>query len=430
MRDTQAGRYGAGRHGVGERTFLIVGVNHKTAPDLLRERLQGDETDVFRLLLRCRDSGLDQAMAVVTCDRCEIWCAVAETEIGATAQRIAVLLAEAADLTQADLAPRLHQLQSSDALRYAFAVAASLESEVIGEPQVLGQVKAAHLLASKAGLTGPDIDRVMEAAVQAAKRIRNETAIATQSVSMAACVVGVARQMHGDLDAVNGLLIGDGDMGELIVEHLRAAGLERWTILHGNERRARAWAERQRAHWRPMAEINQALAGGDLVITALDAARVTIEPAMIKAALKARRRRPMLLIDAAVPSDIDPAVNEIYDAFLYGLDDLERLAMAGMQQRQDAATAAWAIIDESLTNFENQRQMLQAAPLIAALRRSFETHRAEILAQGNALDADEATRRLINRLLHQPTIALKQQAGNPALEALIRRLFDLRDNEE
>ncbi len=385
---------------------------------------------MFRLLLRCRDSGLDQAMAVVTCDRCEIWCSVLDQDIGRIETRIAGLLAEAADLTEADLVPRLHHLRSAEALRYAFAVAASLESEVIGEPQVLGQVKAAHQLAGKAGLVGPDLDRVLEAAVQAAKRVRSETAIAAQSVSMAACVVAVARQMHGTLDAINGLLIGDGDMGELMVEHLRAAGLTRWTILHHNERRARAWAERQRGHWRPMAEVDQALTGGDLVITAQDAARVMIDPAMIKVALKARRRRPMLLIDAAVPGDIDPAVNEIYDAFLYGLDDLERLAMAGMQQRQDAASAAWAIIDEALAGFETQRQSLQAAPLIAELRRAFESHRVDVLAQGGALDAEEATRRLINRLLHQPITALKQQAGDPAMEALIRRLFDLREDEK
>lgn len=420
----------AGRDGVGERTFLVVGVNHKTAPDLLRDRLQGDETEVFRLLLRCRESGFDQAMALVTCDRCEIWCAVPPASADDAQQRITALIGEAADLDAAAIGVHLHHLQDADAWRYAFAVAASLESEVIGEPQVLGQVKAAHQLAVKAGLAGPDLDRVLEAAVQAAKRVRSETAIAAQSVSMAACVVAVVRQMHGGLDAINGLLIGDGDMGELMVEHLRAAGLNRWTVLHHHERLARAWAERQRGHWRPMSELAEALAVGDLVIAAQDAARFIIDPAMVKTALKARRRRPILFIDAAVPGDIDPSVNDIYDAFLYGLDDLERLAMAGRQQRQDATAAAWAIIEEALTGFANQRQALQVVPLIADLRRAFEAHRLEVLAQGAALDAEEATRRLINRLLHQPSVALKEQAGDPALENLVRRLFDLRGNEE
>ena len=138
----------ASRHGVGARTFLIVGVNHKTAPDLLRERLQGDDADIFRLLMRCRDVGLDQAVAVVTCDRCEVWCCIAPPEADAVVKRIADLLAEAADLDLSDIVPRLHQERDQAALRYACAVAASLESTVIGEPQVLGQIKAAHLLAS------------------------------------------------------------------------------------------------------------------------------------------------------------------------------------------------------------------------------------------------------------------------------------------
>lgn len=420
----------ANRDGVGERTFLIVGVNHKTAPDLLRERLQGDDADVFRLLMRCRDVGLDQAVAVVTCDRCEVWCCVEASETEAVNRRIADLLAEAADLGISEIVPRLHQERDQAALRYACAVAASLESAVIGEPQVLGQIKAAHQLASKAQMTGPELDQMLETAIQAAKRVRHETSIAAQSVSMAACVVSVVRQMHGDLQSISGLLIGDGDMGELIVDHLRSAGLQRWTALNSHDRQGRAWAERQKVHWRPYAELNAALAGADLVITAQDSARVLIEPDLVRAALKVRRRRPILFIDAAVPGDVDPAVNDIYDAFLYGLDDLENLAMTGRQQRSDATSDAWQIIDQVLLNFDSQRQALAAVPLITDLRQAFEAQRQEVLANAHGADSEELTRRLINRLLHQPSVMLKQLAGDPAAEQVLRRLFDLHKNEE
>ena len=341
----------------------------------MRDRLQGDDADVFRLLMRCRDIGLDQAVAVVTCDRCDIWCAVDPQEAGDIGRRVGTLLAEAADLDIAEIMPRLHEASGAAALRYIFAVAASLESAVIGEPQVLGQVKAAHQLASKAAMSGPELDRILEAAIQAAKRVRHETSIAAQSVSMAACVVSVVRQMHGDLRPLGGLLIGDGDMGELVVEHLRSAGLQRWTVMHANDRHGHAWAERQKLHWRPYAELAPALANADLVVTAQDAARVLIDSALVKAALKARRRRPILLIDAAVPGDIDPAVNDLYDAFLYTLDDLEHLAMSGRQQRHDATGEAWAIIDQALADFGARQQALAAAPLITDLRQAFEAQR-------------------------------------------------------
>lgn len=416
--------------GVGERTFLVVGVNHKTAPELLRERLQGDDADVFRLLMRCRDIGLDQAMAIVTCDRCDIWSCVEPQQAEAMSRAIGGLLAEAADLDIAEIMPRLQIAQGESALRYAFAVAASLESAVVGEPQVLGQVKAAHQLAAKAMMSGPVLDHVLDAILHAAKRVRRETSIAAQSVSMAACVVSVVRQMHGDLNSLSGLLIGDGDMGELMLDHLRSAGLQRWTILHGNDRHGRAAAERQKLHWRPYAELAPAIAAADLVIAAQDSPRVLIEPGLIKSALKARRRRPILLVDAAVPGDIDPAVSALYDAFLYTLDDLERLAMEGRRHRGDATSEAWAIIDEALEGYHRQRQALAATPLITDLRATFEAQRQEVLAAAQGADAEEVTRRLINRLLHQPSVTLKQAAGDPDTEQVVRRLFDLPKNEE
>jgi glutamyl-tRNA reductase len=380
--------------------------------------------------MRCREIGLDQALAIVTCDRCDVWACVEPQQAERMGQGIAGLLAEAADLDIAEIVPRLQVTEGEGALRYAFAVAASLESAVIGEPQVLGQVKAAHHLATKATMTGPALDHVMDAIFQTAKKVRHDTSIAAQSVSMAACVVSVARQLHGDLQALTGLLIGDGDMGELMLEHLQGAGLQRWTLMHHNDRHGRAAAERQKLHWRPYEELAAAVTASDLVIAAQDSPRVLIAPPLIKAALKARRRRPVLLVDAGVPGDIDPAVNDLYDAFLYTLDDLEHLAMAGRRQRGDATSEAWTIIDAALAGYRQHQQSLAASPLITDLRARFEAERQEILAAADGADAAEITRRLINRLLHQPSVTLKQTAGDAATEQVVRRLFDLPKNEE
>lgn len=415
------------RHGVGDATFLIVGVNHRTGPQLLRERLQGDAGDVLRLLGRCRDNGIDQAMAVATCDRCEVWCV---TPDAATAQnQLTELLAEAGGTTAVEIAPRLHALTDAAALRYAFAVAASLESQIVGEPQVLGQVKELQQLAQHAGMSGPELDRILEAAYQAAKRVRNETGIAGQSVSMAACAVSVLRRMHGDVSNLGGLLIGDGDMAELIFEQVSATGMKRWTMVHPQERRAKSWAERNHSHWRPFGELREALAAADLAVSALDLGVEFVSADMVKGALKARKRRPILLIDSGVPGDMDKRIAGLDDAFLYTLDDLERLAMAGRQHRASEAEEAWLVVDQSVASFRRQLTEQVAAPVIADLHRHFERHRTDVLAQPG-IDAAEATRRLINRLLHHPSVTLKAAAPTKDLEAALRRLFGLNDKEE
>ena len=415
------------RHGVGDATFLIVGVNHRTGPQLLRERLQGDAGDVLRLLGRCREAGIDQAIAVATCDRCEVWCVTPDA--ATTQSRLTGLLAEAGGITEAEIAPRLHALTDAAALRYAFAVAASLESQIVGEPQVLGQVKELQQLAQHAGMSGPELDRILEAAYQAAKRVRHETGIAGQSVSMAACAVSVLRRMHGDVSGLGGLLIGDGDMAELIFEQVSAAGMKRWTMVHPQERRAKSWAERYHCHWRPFGELREALVAADLVVSALDLGAEFVSADMVKAALKARKRRPILMIDSGVPGDMDARIADLDDAFLYTLDDLERLAMAGRQHRASEAEEAWRIVDQSVASFRRQLTEQVAAPVIADLHRHFEQHRAEVLAQPG-IDAAEATRRLVNRLLHHPSVTLKAAAPAKDLEAALRRLFGLNDKEE
>jgi glutamyl-tRNA reductase len=409
--------------GIAPRTFLVVGAEHKRAPVLLRDHLQGDESDSLRLLMRCREVGLDQAMVLATCDRCEVWAAVDDT--ARAASDITALIAEAAGHEVAEVAPQLHVLSEDAALRYAFGVAASLESQVIGEPQVLGQVKDAYRLATRSGMSGSALDGVLQAALGTAKRVRSETDIAAQSVSMAACVVKVGRQVHGKLDKVAALLIGDGDLGELVADQLTEAGVKRWAVVHQVAARAREMAARLQAHAFTPEQLETALVDADIVVAAQDSLKYIINAPMVEAALKKRRRRPILLLDLAVPGDIDPAIDKVDDAFRYGFDDLERLAMSGRKERAEAQAAAYALIDGELAQFRRAQEERGAADTVSTLRAHFEAERAALLAENPQMDGAELTRRLVARLLHRPTLALKQNQPDTSLDAAARRLFGL-----
>lgn len=408
---------------IAPRTFLVVGAEHKRAPILLRDHLQGDESDALRLLMRCREIGLDQAMVLATCDRCEVWAAVTD-EARATTD-ITALIAEAAGHELAEVAPQLHSLSDDAALRYAFGVAASLESQVIGEPQVLGQVKDAYRLATRSGMSGSALDGVLQAVLAAAKRVRSETDIAAQSVSMAACVVKLGRQVHGKLDKAGALLIGDGDLGELVADQLTEAGIKRWAVMHPLATRAREMASHRQAHAFALEQLAEALADADIVVAAQDSLKYVVSAPVVEAALKKRRRRPILLLDLAVPGDLDPAIDKVDDAFRYGFEDLERLAMTGRKERAEAQAAAYAVIDQELAQYRRGQEERGAADTVSTLRAHFEAERVALLAENPQMDGAELTRRLVARLLHRPTLALKQHQPDTSLDTAARRLFGL-----
>jgi glutamyl-tRNA reductase len=202
--------------------------------------------------------------------------------------------------------------------------------------------------------------------------------------------------------------------------------LSRWTVAQRSLERAEVWASRHRGlHAASLADLDRLLPAADLTIGALDGAQITVSPDQVKRAVRARRRVPMLFIDLAVPGDIDARVNDVNDAFLYGLDDLERLAMRGRHEREEAAKAAWRIVDEAVAAFARDSEARSIAPAVAALRAHFDAERDRLLAEQPGLDAAEATRRLINRLLHRPLTALRDAAPDPGLEQAAINLFGL-----
>jgi len=386
--------------------YFVIGGNHRNWTGSVRDRLFTEPGEVPAVLEGLKAAGLSQALWLATCDRVEV--VAAHPRPADAALAVAGLMARRAGLDFGELAGQLLTLTGLEAVRHVFAVASSLESQVVGEPQVLGQVKAAYRLAVAAKLAGPELDALMRAAFAVAKRVRTETVISERPTSIAAAAVDIARDLHGDLGKRRGLLIGLGDMGIMMAEQLRQAGLGALTV-------------------------------ADIVVTAVGLGRYILTSGAVTAALRLRRRRPVFIIDAALPTDVEPAVGDIDAAFVYDLSDLERVALQGRVSREAAAAAAWELVEQAVAGFVQDRAARAATPIVAALRRHFDGERRRVLVDAGGLGAEEATRRLVNRLLHQPCEQLRQLAAESggcglaeraAAERLLRTLFRLDDEAE
>jgi glutamyl-tRNA reductase len=414
-----------------ETPLLVVGSNHRTAPRELREAFGLLEGDLGAVLERLGGAGLGEAVLIATCDRVELVTTAADAERACTV--FAALLAERSGLPAASVAEALYRHDGAAALRHLFAVAAALDSTVIGEPQVLGQVRAAHRTASEFGLAGAELEAVFAAAAGAARRVRRETRIAERPVSIAAAALQLARDIHGDLARCSALLLGPGEMGELMAEQFRRAGLQRLVVC-GPPALAEPAAQRLACNVAPPEQLEEALAAADIVIAALGSGRAVLTVKRVAAALRRRPARPIFVIDAALPADAEPGVNDLDGAFLYDLGDLERAALAGKATREAAAAEAWRILEAELAGFAARRVQRRAVPAVVALRAHVEALRQRALAEAGG-DAEAATRLLANRLLHDPSEVLRELTGAMPREAeamadLLRRLFRLSGDEE
>lgn len=405
--------------------LIAVGISTRSASAALRERLFASEPDSAQVLAAVREAGVAEGMAVATCERLELWAAARAPD---PVEGFIALLVRATGASATEVREQIYCHRDRAAVRHIFAVAASLDSQVVGEPQVLGQVKECHRRATAAGLMGPTLEPVMQAAYGAAKRVRGETPLAQQPVSIAASAMLVARDVHGDLGRRTALLIGLGEMGEFLAAELEDAGIGDLAVMHTSIARSEAVARHLACHFRPWEELDEALAGADIVVAAMGTGRYAVTAALAEAALKQRRREPIFFIDAAVPGDIDPAVGQLDAAYVFDLADLERVARQGKAKREAATIAAWRILDEEIAGFEQRRAERGAGPSVTALRRRFEVLRAEVLADSR-LGADEATRLLLNQLLHDPSEVLRRAAAEAGtqtdLDAALRRLFRL-----
>jgi glutamyl-tRNA reductase len=330
------------------------------------------------------------------------------TDPAAAAEAVGRIFAARAGL------PGLHRhfyvLTDADALRRIFGVAAALESQVLGEPQVLGQVKAAHQAALAAKLMGPEFEQILQAAYAAAKRTRHETAIGQRPVTLASAAIQLARDVHGDVARCAGLLVGAGELGELLMEQLRSAGLRGLAVTGPHRLRAEETARRLASHVFAFDGLETRLADADIVVTALGSGAHIVTAAMMERVMSRRRRRPVFVVDLGVPADVEPAVESLDGLFRYDLDDLEHVTMSGRASRGAAAADAWAIVEQELAAFGRMRAERDAVPAVVALRRHFEAVRAQVLRQADG-DATRATELLVNRLLHDPSEMLRRIAS-------------------
>ncbi|MGC2855353.1 glutamyl-tRNA reductase [Novispirillum sp. DQ9] len=413
--------------------LLIVGANHRSSPLGLRDALFVEDAEMPSALAALRDAGLTEAMLLATCDRVEVIAAADDT--AAAAARALAFLAARAGAEPAALGGRIYALTGAEAVRHLFAVASALDSLMIGEPHILGQVKAAHRLCRDAALSGPDLEACLQAAYGAAKRVRTETAVAEGPVSVASSATQTARDLFGDLVGVRVLhAAGGAEMGDLVVESLLAGGARDLRVTARRPSRAEHLARTLGGHVLPFDAFARGLVEAEVVVTGIGGRTWAVTEEAVKAALKARRQRPILFIDAGIPGDVEPVVDRIDNAFLYDLEDLERVAEQGRAGREAAARAAWAILAEEVETFLRTRAERSAVPAIAALHRRVEAERARALAEAGG-DAERATRLLAGRLLHEPTRVLRDLAAADdmdefkAAEALVRRLFGLDDEE-
>jgi glutamyl-tRNA reductase len=420
--------------------IILVGLSHRTSPLPVRESLAFTRERLAEALQRIRtEAGVSEAMILSTCNRVELYGRGEESDdvVG----RLQQFLSAFHGRPLPEIAPYLYRLSGSDAVRHAFRVAASLESMVIGEPQILGQVKEAYQSAEEAGTLGSALNALRNRSLAAAKRARTETGIGQNAVSVSYVAVELARKIFGELRDKNVLLVGAGKMSELAARHLVRSGA-RATVLGGRTfEKAEELAAALGGRAAPFESLRSELAVADIVISGTGAPGVVIhreDVAHARLARGGRFQRPLFLIDIAVPRDIDPAVRKIGGVFLYDLDDLRAVSEANLRERQKEAAAAESLVEREVREFLEWQKSLDVVPILVELRRrADEIRRAEIerarkrlgpLTPEQEAALDAATSAIVNKLLHPPTVHLKEIARNGfAAEqvALIKKLLGL-----
>jgi glutamyl-tRNA reductase len=414
-----------------DRAF-VIGANHRTSGLSLRDRLFVEDKQVPKFLNELRQIGLLDGLLLATCDRVEVMGMHLDPE--ALFSDILKIFAAHAHMHVTELNGSLYVREGLAAVRHLFAVTASLDSLVIGEPQVLGQVKAAHRIAKDAGMIRGPFEGLLQSAYGLAKRVRTETTIGERPVSIASAACEIARSLHGGLPPLSVALIGGGEMGELMARQFIGNGIKGLTVSHPNQARIEPLANRLDCHITPYDKLSDALAEADIIICAMGDRRHSLSADMVRSALKTRRSRPQLIIDTTILGDVEPAVNRIDDAFLYELVDLERVALEGRINRGAEADAVKVIIEEAVSAYLINHASRGAVPVLSQLRKHFEAMQKEVIDE-NPNDAVRATELLISKLLHHPSQVLRELAGQGKTEILdaeqlLRILFNLKNNNK
>ena len=409
--------------------FRILGINHRTAPVAIREQVAFDPQQLAGVLRALtQEAGIAEAVILSTCNRTEVyWSGTA------TGADLSNWLAQLRP-SEHDLSTSIYVHEESAAVEHVFRVAAGLDSMMLGEAQILGQLKDAYRAAQEAGSTGPALHKLFQATFSTAKRVRTDTRIGANAVSIASASVSLARRVFSDLGARTALLIGAGEMITLTARHVAGQGVNKIIIANRTLQRAQELAAEVRGVAVDLSELPTHLAQADIVISCTASPVPLITKAMAKTAIKARRRKPMFMVDLAVPRDIEPEVADFEDIYLFSIDDLQQVVAENKQHRATEADAAHVMIAQEVARFLSEARAKDAGPAIRALRAQSDIVRTQTVEQARKLLAsgrspeeviDFLANTLTNRLLHPPTQALREAAelGDAQLAQTLMRLL-------
>jgi len=410
-------------------SLLVLGLNHRTAPIDVRERIVFDAVRLPQALGALGTlGGIQEGLIVSTCNRTELYC-VADSDGAMLPDWLASWSGGNPQLKDC-----LYRFEGTDAVRHVFSVASGLDSLILGEPQILGQLKDAYRAARQAGTAGSLLNRLFQTTFSVAKRVRTETAIGASAVSVASAGIQLARRVFADFERHTALLVGAGDMIELAARHLHAQKLGRMIIANRSLDRAERLAAAFKASAISLDALDVHLAQADIVVSSTASPGHVIGLEATRNAIAERRRRPVFMLDLAVPRDIDPRVAELEDVYLYTIDDLREVIDENIRARREEADAAVHMIADEVERFMSGLKARDAVPLIRDLRGQAEAAREQTLEQarrmlaagkpaGEVLEFLAAT--LTNRLLHGPSTALREAAesGDAELAAAAARLF-------
>jgi glutamyl-tRNA reductase len=419
-----------------ERLF-VAGLSHRTAPLALREQLVVDEDKLREILADLVGRGTcAELMILSTCNRVEVY-GVAEVPGEARGAAFRHLGAQRG-VGLPTLEPLIYVKDGGEAVQHAFRVASSLDSMVLGEPQILGQVKDAFALAQSCRTVGPILHSLMSQAFAVAKRVRSDTEVGRHAVSVSFAAVELARKIFDGLDGRSVLLVGAGEMGELAARHLQEQGTLPVYIANRTMARAQDLARELAGTVVPFENLYGAVTQVDIVITSTAASEPIVRAAELARILPARRGRPLFFVDIAVPRNVEPAVNDLDDVFVYDVDDLRSVVEANLRERHREAQRAEALIEREVAKFADRLRSLEVVPTIVSLREKLEEIRTAELARalGRLPAADEPTRQalealsqgIVNKILHAPTVKLRDssKAGHgPRWIEVISELFGL-----
>jgi glutamyl-tRNA reductase len=419
--------------------LVLVGTSHRHAQVELRERLYLGAGDGGATAGRLTGDG--EAVALSTCNRTELYLAGADPE--AAEERAFSELATLAGLSETEVAPALYSLRDEAAALHVFRVAAGLDSMVPGEAQILGQVRGAYEAARAAGAVGPVLHQLFRQALRVGRRVRTETAIGENPASVSSAAAELAERVFGDLQGRRILVIGAGKASDLAAVNLIARGVESVFVANRSVERAERLARRFGGRAAGLEAVEEELERADVVVSSTSSRGHVLSAEQVARAMRKRRGRPIFFVDIAVPRDLDPAINEIDGCYLYDIDDLERVVEESVAGRREEAVRAEAIVAEEAERFRAWQLALDVVPAIASLRALGESIRATELARAERRlgslspsqrhAVESLTTQIVNKLLHLPTVRMKEAAAaaDGAMYAdAVKHLFDLGDDAD